>query len=131
MPANSENRVAFEKTQGGEYQEKGTREKRARNPKKSRKKGKPVMARGGGHRSGTRNGLYALAAEFRRNQPGATAADAWKNFSAVAAIGAHNILLRYDATADVLEYRPDPEKFATREVRFASFERRWRCLCAS
>lgn len=122
MPANSENRAAFEKTQGGEYQE------RVRSPKKPRKKGKLAMARGGGYRSSTRNGLYALAAEFKRHQPRATAADAWKNFSAVAAIGAHNVLLRYDATADILEYRPNPEKFATREVRFASFQRHWRGL---
>jgi hypothetical protein len=68
-----------------------------------------------------RNALYRLAAEFKRNQPLATAATAWQHFTAIAQAGCHDVLLGYNAAADELTYVPDVERLATKTVKHRCF----------
>lgn len=67
-----------------------------------------------------KNALYQLASEFKHRHPKATAAAAWRHIQAIAATGAHDVVLA--CTADALTYRPDVGKFGMREVRQRSFE---------
>lgn len=67
-----------------------------------------------------RNSLYTLAAEFKRRHPLATAYEAWRHFAGL--VGISTVLIAYDSTADVLTYAPDPERFATRQIKRRSFE---------
>lgn len=70
-----------------------------------------------------KNALYQLAQQFKRRHPKATAADAWRHLQAVAATGAHEVVLA--CADDVLTYRPDVGKFRTREIRQRSFEQQY------
>lgn len=78
-----------------------------------------------GYNPRARNALYALAAEFKRHQPRATAREAWEHFTAIANSGAHHILLAHDSAADTLSYRPDAGKFAVAVVSRRGFEQQW------
>lgn len=77
-----------------------------------------------GYRPKAVNALYRLAKEYRRRHPKSTAAEAWRHLIAVAETGAHEAVLAHDTDADTLSYRPDPDKFATRTIKFASFASR-------
>lgn len=72
-----------------------------------------------------RNALYQLAAEFRRRHPDATAAEAWRHFTTIAATEAHDVALAHDPVTDILIYRPDPGRFDTREIRWRSFQQQF------
>jgi hypothetical protein len=67
-----------------------------------------------------RNSLYSLAAEFKRRHPLATAQDAWRHFAGL--VGISTVLIAHDATADVLTYAPDPERYGIRQIKRRSFE---------
>jgi hypothetical protein len=107
-----------------EYQDSPKQKKPASGPKNGPAKRNRSTKRLSGYRPKARNALYQLAAEFKRRHPRATAADAWRHLIAVAATGAHPIIVAHDRAADVLEYRPDIEKIATRSIKFASFASR-------
>lgn len=107
-----------------EYQDSPERGKRASGPKKGQEKRNRLTKRVSGYRPKARNALYQIAAEFKRRHPKATAADAWRNLIAVAATGAHPVVVAHDTVADALVYRPDVEKIATRSIKFASFASR-------
>ena len=72
-----------------------------------------------------RNAFYRVVAEFKSRNPTATAADAWRHFVAVAGIGCNDVVLRYDATRDALEYAPDPGRRGTRTVARKTFFNQW------
>lgn len=70
-----------------------------------------------------KNALYQLAQAYKPRHPKATAADAWRHLQAIAATGAHDVVLAY--AANVLTYRPDVGKFETREIKQRSFEQQY------
>lgn len=74
-----------------------------------------------GYRPRSRNALYTLASEFKKNQPKATAADAWAHFADLAAAGHHPVLVAFDPAAG-LSYHRDHEKLAVTTVKRRSFE---------
>lgn len=81
-----------------------------------------------GYRPRARNSLYALAAEYKRRHPQATAAEAWKHFAVVADICCGDVVVRYDGGLDILTYLPDPDRRTTRTVKKRSFEQRYYSL---
>lgn len=83
-------------------------------------KAKTRKRRGTERKAYERNSLYALAAEFKRRNPLATAQDAWRHF--VGLVGISTVLTAYDAAADVLTYAPDSVRYGVREVKRRSFE---------
>lgn len=107
-----------------EYQDSPKQKQSASRPKISPAKGVRTTKRVSGYRPKARNALYQIAAEFKRRHPKATAGDAWRHLIAVAATGAHPVIIAHDPVADALAYRPDVEKIATRSIRFASFASR-------
>lgn len=107
-----------------EYQDSPSGKKPAIGPKNGPAKRFRSTKRVSGYRPKTRNALYQLAQEFRRRHPKATAGDVWRHLIAVAETGAHPVIRAHDPAADVLEYRPDVKKIATRSIRFASFASR-------
>lgn len=107
-----------------EYQDSPKQQKPASGPKNSPAKGKRSTKRVSGYRPKARSALYQLVAEFKRRHPKATAGDAWRHLIAVAATGAHPVIIAHDPAADVLVYRSDVEKIATRSIKFASFASR-------
>lgn len=86
---------------------------------------KRVLKSRNGYTPRARNALYALAAEFKRHQPQATAREAWEHFTAIANSGVHQILLAHDPVAGTLSYHPDAEKFAVAVVSRRGFEQQW------
>jgi hypothetical protein len=74
---------------------------------------------------GHRNGLYTLAAEYRRRHPKATATDAWRHFVAVASLGDDQVLRSYDGNSGRIEYAPRTDSHATRTVTQKTFANLW------
>ncbi len=107
-----------------EYQDSPEKKKRASGPKKGQEKRNRLTKRVSGYRPRARNALYTLVAEYGRRHPKATAAEAWRHLIAVAATGAHPVVVAHDPVADALVYWPDVEKIATRSIKFASFASR-------
>ncbi len=107
-----------------EYQDSPEKKKRASGPKNSPAKRSRSTKRVSGYRPKARSAFYQVAAEFKRRHPKATAADAWRHLIAVAETGAHPVIIAHYPAADVLEYRSDVEKIATRRIKFASFASR-------
>lgn len=87
--------------------------------------GRATSKRRRGYQPRARNALYQLAAEFKRNQPKATAEEAWQHFIEIARSGGSDVLLEFDGTAGVLTYAPDPERFEARMVKRRSFEQQY------
>lgn len=99
--------------------------KPASGPKSSHAKhSRSTKKRVSGYRPKARNALYRLTQEYRLHHPKVTAAGVWRHLASVAATGAHDVVLAHDRDAGTLVYRPDPEKFATRSVKFDSFASR-------
>lgn len=107
-----------------EYPSSPEQKKCTGGPKNSPAKGKRLTKRVSGYRPKARNALYQIAAEFKRRHPKATAGDAWRHLIAVAATGAHPVIIAHDPVADALAYRPDVGKIAMRSIKFASFASR-------
>lgn len=107
-----------------EYQDSPKQKKRASSPKNGPAKQVRSTKRVSGYRPKARNALYQIAAEYRQRHPKATAAEAWAHLVAVAETGAHPVIVAHDPAADVLDYRPDVEKIAIRQIKFASFASR-------
>lgn len=105
-----------------EYPSSLKSKKPASGPKKAPAKLNRSTRRVSGYRPKARNALYRLVAEFRRRHPKATAAEVWRHLIAVAATGAHPVVIAGDAKT--LAYRPDAKKIATRAIRFDSFASR-------
>lgn len=93
-------------------------------PKKRTARRSRSTMRVSGYRPKARNALYRLAQEYRHRHSLATAAEAWQHLAAVAAIGAHDVVLAHDPDTDTITYRPDIAKIATRSIKFASFASR-------
>lgn len=112
------------KTMPTQYPRSTAKKKPASGPKKGQEKPSRSTVRVSGYRPRARNEFYQLAQEYRRRHPRATAGDAWRHLMAVAATGAHPVVLAHDPATGTLEYRPDTEKIATRSIKFASFASR-------
>lgn len=94
-----------------------------KNPASGLKKGITKRNRSTRRVTRQKNALYQLAQQFKHRHPKATAAAAWRHIQAIAATGAHDVVLAY--VADVLTYRPDVGKFGTREIKQRSFEQEY------
>ncbi|TAJ20773.1 MAG: hypothetical protein EPO47_05105 [Rugosibacter sp.] len=70
-----------------------------------------------------KNAFYQLAQAYKSRHPKATAADAWRHMQAIAATGAHDVVLDY--SSGIISYRPDVGKFGTREIKQRSFSQQY------
>ena len=70
-----------------------------------------------------RNSLYALLADYLRNQPNAKPAQVWAHFGSLAQLGGTPGLVSFDG--QTIEFAPDPERFRTKTVSRESFARQF------